>query len=284
MSAERATRARYGSRRWGPATKENSEGWQGWDDYAPFYDWENARTLGRKDVPFWRDVALRAKGPVLELGCGTGRISLPLARTGVPLVGIDRSGAMLARAANRAAALNRKRAGRKRRRLRLVRGDIRFLPFRDGEFTAVLAPYGVLQSLLRERDLSTTLDAVARVLAPGGLFGVDLVPDVPNWREYTNKVQLKGRAAGGVHLTLVESVRQHRRRHLTVFKQTYVERRGRDVTKHSFDLTFRTLPVKSMVKQLERAGFKVETVLGDYRGGAWDDRADVWIMLARRAS
>src|SRR5579863_1321429 len=74
------------------------EGWQGWDTYAPFYDWENAQTLGRRDVAFWRGVAGRAQGPVLELGCGTGRISLPLARAGVRLVGIDRSAPMLDRA------------------------------------------------------------------------------------------------------------------------------------------------------------------------------------------
>ena len=75
------------------------EGWQGWDEYAPFYDWENARTLGRRDVPFWRRVARQAGGPVLELGCGTGRVSLPLAKAGVDLVGIDRSGEMLTSAA-----------------------------------------------------------------------------------------------------------------------------------------------------------------------------------------
>ena len=74
------------------------EGWQGWDEYAPFYDWENAQTLGRRDVPFWRRVASGAGGPVLELGCGTGRVSLPLARAGVELVGIDRSAPMLDRA------------------------------------------------------------------------------------------------------------------------------------------------------------------------------------------
>ena len=74
------------------------EGWQGWDEYAPFYDWENAQTLGRRDVPFWRRVAIGAGGPVLELGCGTGRVSLPLARAGVDLVGVDRSAPMLARA------------------------------------------------------------------------------------------------------------------------------------------------------------------------------------------
>ena len=71
------------------------EGHEGWDDYAPFYDWENARTLGRRDVPFWRTLALQSDGPVLELGCGTGRISIPLARAGVSLVGIDRSAPML---------------------------------------------------------------------------------------------------------------------------------------------------------------------------------------------
>ncbi len=59
------------------------EGWQGWDTYAPFYDWENAQTLGRRDVPFWQRVASRAEGQVLELGCGTGRVSIPLAKAGV---------------------------------------------------------------------------------------------------------------------------------------------------------------------------------------------------------
>jgi ubiquinone/menaquinone biosynthesis C-methylase UbiE len=255
------------------------EGWRGWDEYAPFYDWENARTLGRRDVPFWRDVALQARGPVLELGCGTGRISLPLARAGVSLVGVDRSAAMLARAAKRAARL---KTARRRGRLRLVRADIRALPFAAGAFSMVLAPYGILQSLLRDADLTATLDSVARVVEPGALFGIDLVPDVPNWREYTNKVQLKGRAAGGAHLTLVESVRQDPDRHLTIFRQTYRERRGRVTTEHSFDLTFRTLPVRRMTARLRRAGFEIEAVLGDYRGGAWDERADVWIVLARR--
>ena len=51
---------------------------------------------------------------------------------------------------------------------------------------------------------------------------------------------------------------------------------------HQFELTFRTLSVSVMAKQLERAGFRVESVLGDYRGGAWDERADVWIILAKK--
>src|SRR5204862_2986243 len=78
-----------------------AEGWEGWDEYAPFYDWENARTLGRRDVAFWRRLAADARGPILELGCGTGRVTLPLARAGAAIVGIDRSAAMLAGALSR---------------------------------------------------------------------------------------------------------------------------------------------------------------------------------------
>src|SRR3954469_25918375 len=92
------------------------QGWQGWDEYAPFYDWENARTLGRRDVAFWRRVAADATGAVLELGGGTGRISLPRARAGISVVGVNRSEPMLARASARAA--------RTSRRIPFVRADI----------------------------------------------------------------------------------------------------------------------------------------------------------------
>ena len=125
----------------------------------------------------------------------------------------------------------------------------------------------MLQSLLADRDLSATLDSVARVLKRGGTFGLDLVPDVPNWREYSNRVQLKGPAARGVHLTLVESVRQDRIRRLTTFEQRYIERRAGRSREHAFDLVFRTLSVRQMTSRLDRAGFLVDRVLGDYRGG-----------------
>jgi SAM-dependent methyltransferase len=254
------------------------QGWHGWDEYAPFYDWENARTLGRRDIAFWQRIAATANGRVLELGCGTGRVSIPLARRGVDLVGVDRSQPML----DRAVARTRRAPSREPRAAAFVRADIRDLPFRRGRFAMVLAPYGVLQSLTRERDLTAALSSVARVLRNGGTFGIDLVPDVPNWREYRNKVQLRGKAAGGAHLTLVESVRQDRRRSLTTFEQRYLERRGRATTTHRFELTFRTLSIPQMAHRLERAGFSVETVLGDYRGRPWDARADVWIILAKK--
>ena len=252
------------------------EGWHGWDTYAPFYDWENARTLGRRDVPFWRRTLVAEQARTLELGCGTGRLLLPLARSGVPMVGIDRSPDMLARAVER-----RKRLPRAKRP-QLLRGDIRTLPFPDRTFGAVMAPYGLFQSLLRESDVTMLLGEVHRVLGRGGLFGIDLVPDLPKWHEYIEQVSLKGRGPRGGQLTLVESVRQDRRRRLTVFDEVFVERIGGRTTKHAFSLTFRTLSLPEVVERVAEAGFVVDRLLGDYRGGRWTGDSEVWVILARK--
>jgi hypothetical protein len=95
-------------------------------------------------------------------------------------------------------------------------------------------------------------------------------------------VSLRGRQGRNTRLTLVESVRQDRRLGITSFDQEYIERRGRERRSHRFTLTFRTLSVPQMSRRLERAGFRIDAVLGDYRGGPWDPRADVWVILARK--
>lgn len=252
------------------------DGTSGWDDYAAFYDWENARTLGRRDVPFWGRLAQQVNGPVLELGCGTGRLLVPLARSGAHVTGIDRSEPMLA------FARRRLRRSRVPVRAGMVRGDIRHLPFRSRSFSLVMAPYGMLQSLTRERDLRQTLEAVADVSSNGAIFGIDLVPDLPRWAEYRDRVTLRGRDRRGASITLRETVRQDRRRGLTTFDQEYTRREGRCAETRRFSLTFRTLSVQQIAGRVRDAGFAVEAVLGDYAGGAWDPRADVWIILARR--
>jgi SAM-dependent methyltransferase len=268
-----------------------TEGWHGWDTYAPFYDWENARTLGRRDVPFWVRTLAETRGTVLELGCGTGRILAPVARSwmrsdpesnpfdaaqGRRLIGIDRSEPMLARARRRLARIP------KAARPLIVRGDVRFLPVRPGKLGAVVAAYGLLQSLLNDRDLDATLAAAAKALRRGGLLGIDLVPDLPVWEEYSGRVPIRGKLAPGTTLTLVESVRQDRRRGLTIFDEQYVVRRGSTVKRHSFQLTFRTLTMDQTLARVEKAGFRVDRVCGTYTGEAWHPGADVWVVLARR--
>jgi ubiquinone/menaquinone biosynthesis C-methylase UbiE len=259
------------------------KGHEGWDDYAPYYDWENRQTVGRRDIAFWSAFAKATarqagdSGPVLELGCGTGRVAIPVARSGATVIGIDRSESMLARARTRV------RRAKLHSRVKLIRGDIRHLPFPDKSFPLVMAPYGILQSLLDERLLSATLKDVGRVLARNGTFGVELVADLPAWDEYSKRVTFRSqRGPHGKPIQLIESVTQDRRKHITRFDQEFVEGRGKSATRRKFTIAFRTLNVPQMVQRLENAGLEVSALLGDYQGGPWDLRAEVWIILARR--
>jgi hypothetical protein len=145
----------------------------------------------------------------------------------------------------------------------------------------VLASYGLLQSLLTDRDLDRSLAEAARVLRRGALLGIDLVPDLPAWAEYGPRVRLRGAGRGGT-ITLVESVRQDRRRGLTMFDEQFIETRGGRKRRRRFTLTFRTCPMPAMLARVARAGFRVDATLGDYRGGPWAADSDAWLILARR--
>lgn len=245
-----------------------------WDKYAAFYDWENARTMGRRDLAFWKRF-VRGRGRTLELGSGTGRLLIPLARTGARIVGVDYSSAMLERA-----RLGLQRV-RKSGRPKLVRGDIRELPFRDASFERVFAPYGVLQSLTSDEDFKATLRESRRLLKPGGRFGFELIPELKDWQAYQRQVVFRGKLRSA-NVTLRESVRQDRKRGLTIFDEEFTVRSGGVSKRHRFPLTFRTLPMESVLEQLARAGFSVESVAGSYGGKIWTPDAHVWIVLATR--
>jgi hypothetical protein len=94
---------------------------------------------------------------------------------------------------------------------------------------------------------------------------------------------LRGTLARTTNVELVESVRQDRRKGLTIFDEEFVvRRRGHRPSRRRFSLTFRTVPMTDLRARLERVGFRVDAVFGDYRGAAWDERADVWIVLATK--
>ena len=246
-----------------------------WDEYAPFYDWENARTLGRRDLKFWAAWLAHQRGRALEFGCGTGRLLIPLARRGVRLTGLDRSATMIARARQRARRLAPPV------RPRLVRGDMRQLPFDDGSFQSAFAPYGMLQSLASDEDLDAAIAETARILRPGGRFGIDLVPDLPVWPTYKKAITLRGRL-GRSAVTLTESVRQDRARGLTIFDELFTTRTGGERRDHRFQLTFRTIPMDAMLAKLAAAGLDVDAMYGDYARSKWTPEADAWLILGNR--
>lgn len=146
---------------------------------AALYDFEYRRR--RADVLFYRRLArnrleLGGAGPVLDLACGTGRLTLPLLRDGHAVVGVDLSAAMLARAAARVRRLSPSR----RARALLCRADLRALRFRP-RFMLAVAAFHSLQHLVSDADLLRCLRAVRGALAPGGWLAFDLLPPDPAW-------------------------------------------------------------------------------------------------------
>jgi SAM-dependent methyltransferase len=89
-------------------------------------------------IDWFRAIAGRTGGPVLELGCGTGRVAIPLAQDGHDVVGLDRSPAMLARA--------ERHARREGVTLRLVEGDMRSFSFSEA-FPLIAIPFNTFLML-----------------------------------------------------------------------------------------------------------------------------------------
>lgn len=121
-------------------------------------------------VPFYVDLARQQAGSVLELACGTGQLTVPVARLGFPTVGLDLSGAMLKVARQRASTADVSVA--------FVQGDMRNFSLRR-EFDLIFVARNSLLHLLSNEDLLATLSAARRHLTPKGVLAFDIFnPDV----------------------------------------------------------------------------------------------------------
>jgi SAM-dependent methyltransferase len=136
-----------------------------YDAIAQLYDPWSASVV--EDISFYVDEALRAGGPVVELGVGTGRIAIPVAMAGVDVIGVDTSAGMLAVCRQRA---DQARVGE---RVDLRLGDLRKPPV-DEIVDLVMCPF---RAYLHLRDDEERLDALAatrELLRPGGRLVFDV--------------------------------------------------------------------------------------------------------------
>ena len=119
---------------------------------------------GSGDIEFYRDLARETGGPVLELGCGTGRVLLPIARDGIPCVGLDSAPAML----------DVLRAKEPPSTLRTVLAPMQEFDLDGERFRLIFSAFRPLQHLYTVEDQLACLACVRRHLAPGGLFAFDV--------------------------------------------------------------------------------------------------------------
>ena len=120
------------------------------------------------DLPLWEELADGISGRILDLGCGTGRVALHLARRGHAMVGLDVSCSLIAALVNRSDGLP----------VDAVIGDTRELEL-PVEFELVLAPMQLVQLLASADERRGCLQCVAGHLKPGGLAAFAIVEEMP---------------------------------------------------------------------------------------------------------
>jgi len=132
-----------------------------YDQVVPYRD--------RPDVKLFVDAALESRGPVLEVGCGTGRVLLPTARAGISITGLDLSEYMLDVLRDNL----KKEPADVRERVELVQGDMRDFDL-GKKFALVTTPFRPFQHLITTEDQIMCLENIHSHLEPDGVFILDI--------------------------------------------------------------------------------------------------------------
>ncbi len=258
-----------------------------WGLNVETYDERTAEewTLGQDETAFCIEQARQTGGPVLELGCGTGRVTWPVAEAGFEIVGLDLSEPMLQHA--RAKASHRDEDVR--RRLTFVQGSM--VDFDLGRtFPLILIPYRSFQSLIRPEDQRACLGCIHRHLDGDGRVVIDLFDPRLEWclPEFgtmklrlnevkhpttgnTVRVEVVHRKNDPVNQVLTESHRF-----------TEIGRWGKTVRQEERILQLRWTYRHEMRYLLELAGFDVLAEHSDFQGSPPAYGAEqVWIARRR---
>ena len=137
---------------------------QSYDQIATVYATDMGQSMAFDDIGYYRELCAARGGAVLELGCGTGRILLPLAAAGIDIEGIDQSDGMLQELQRQAAARG---LG-----VRAALGTLQEFHV-TRRFNTILCPYSVVTYLVTEAELARCLQLIRQALLPQGLLVLD---------------------------------------------------------------------------------------------------------------
>lgn len=227
------------------------------------------------DGPFHLSLAQQVGGSVLELGCGTGRVTIPLARHGIDITGLDIVPGMLALARSKARGLP----------VQWVEADVR--DFHLGrQFSLICAPGAVFEHLLEREDQEAVLACVREHLAPGGLFVISIrfpdpgamenVEEEREWFSYTDENGREVRVSGTDHYDPVRQVR-----HETAYRR-WDDAQGTEVTKRA-RLALRLIFPQEMENLLHYNGFTVLHRYGDWDSSPLTGESRVIIYVCKTA-
>jgi SAM-dependent methyltransferase len=252
--------------------------------HVEVYDQMHGEVPGGADVAFFRELATAADGPVLELGCGTGRVTVPLAEAGISITGLDRSRPMLDIAQRR----RRARPPDVRRRLRFVEADMR--EFRLGRrFGLVFAAFRVFMALPDPASQRAALATIRRHLRPGGLLVIDafdprldLLTDAPQPAREIAEAR-HPETGHRVRITVLDRFNDQVSQQLTErWRFAETDERGALVREEIETLILRWTYRHELHHLLELAGFEVVAEYSDYAGSAPAYGNEIIVVARRR--
>lgn len=247
---------------------------------ALYYDLAYKRR--RHDVRFYVETAEQLGSPVLELGVGTARVALALARAGHEVVGIDPAQAMLDHAAEKALSLPRA----KQAHLTLKRGDARTLKLKR-RFPLITAPFNVFMHLYTRKDLERAFKTVRDHLTPRGHFVFDVL--TPDLRAMVRRPGRLLKAPMVIHpLTgrryhYLEAFEYDALRQVQMVSMIFQDAEG-DGEMKIVPLSQRQFFPQELEALLHYNGFAIEARYGDFARGPLTDESESQVIVAKLRS
>lgn len=226
------------------------------EDYALLYAHRDETEAREAVATALRAAPELASGPVLDLACGAGRHLAVLRETNAQALGLDLSEALLTQAAE--AALGR-----------LVRGDMRALPFRPATFSGIalwFTPFGYFDEARNQQLLSE----LAALLRPGGVLLMDYL-HAAHVRATLVAEDVTSRAG-------IQVVSRRRIEGSRVIKEMELIRKDTGESRMALE-SVRLYEPGEVVAMGAKAGLRLRSAAGDYAGGAFGAESPRWIGI-----
>jgi SAM-dependent methyltransferase len=250
-----------------------------YDRFAGIYDIDMGYNIGSSDAPFYLTYA-GSRSPVLELGCGTGRLIKPMVENHIHVVGIDCSLQMLQRA-------RRNLNGCNSERYRLICGDMRTLCLKQ-QFRLAICAFSTYSKLLSENDQAAFFHRVHDHLQPGGILLLDMfvqppefqkIPDAQFIDDYNNRPLSSRKGSISRQKRVWKDVEPQVNK--IELKYTITDAQGNQSQFSIIDFT-RYSSKEQIEAHLAKSGLRFVNIFGDYNRDVFTENSSTMIFEARR--
>jgi SAM-dependent methyltransferase len=249
------------------------------DEYevmAKYYDvWYEDFT---EDIEFYRTLAERSGGPVLECMCGTGRVMIPLADAGFEVTGVDQSSAMLDMLSSKIELIG----GKVERNIEVIEADIRSFKT-PARFRFAFVPFNSFLHLLTRKEQLDALSNISAHMVEDGLLSISVFNprlDRPEnlVRHRGTKVTSKGEIISKFEAQTFDIGRMN----TTVHFFYDISRQDREFRRVTTSMTIKLMTYQEMADLLDASGFALDAVYGDYSFSPYRKNSELMAFVARK--